>query len=329
MKKLAVRILAGSVVLGLLVPLAFAARFRILAHGMGLFVGAPEFVEAGALGPAVRWFDDYYTIEAIDERTFAIGEPRYWQKNFNFLIVGDARALLFDAGPGNRDIRPVVASLTDLPVTFIPSHLHFDHTGNDIAFEHVGVIDLPYLRARASDGRLTLEFDEHFGAAERIAGPTLEVSEWLRPGSRIDLGSREIVVVHTPGHTKDSVTLIDVAAELAFAGDFLTPGALAAFLPGGGTGDYLRGVESFLQTAPKGARIFGAHPDLFEVGGPPAAGAPELKIDAVEELRTALLGIREGTLGGTGFYPVIYPVNERLELWANPPWLEDRTPRQP
>lgn len=119
MKKLAV----GLVVLGLLLALAFVARFRLIAHGMGLFVGAPELVEPGDPGPDARWFDDYYTIQAIDARTFAIAEPRYWQKNVNYLIVGDDRAVLFDAGPGVRDIRPVVASLTDAPLTFIPSHL--------------------------------------------------------------------------------------------------------------------------------------------------------------------------------------------------------------
>ena len=119
------------------------------------------------------------------------------------------------------------------------------------------------------------------------------------------------------------MTLVDVAAEFAFAGDFLTPGPLAEFLPGGGMGDYLQGVEALLRTAPEDTRVFGAHPDLPEVGGPPSSGAPELTIGAARDLRTTLLAIRGGTLGGTGFYPVIYPVNERVELWANPPWLQD------
>jgi len=52
----------------------------------------------------VIWFDDYYTVQAIDEKTFAIGEPRYFQKNFNYLIVGESRAIVFDAGTGQRAI---------------------------------------------------------------------------------------------------------------------------------------------------------------------------------------------------------------------------------
>lgn len=102
----------------------------------------------------VRWFDDYFTVQAIDPQTFVIGEPRYHQQNFNYLIIGSERAALFDAGTGLRDIRPVVAALTGRPVTFVPSHFHFDHVGNEVTFERMAVADRPQLRARAEEGRL-------------------------------------------------------------------------------------------------------------------------------------------------------------------------------
>jgi hydroxyacylglutathione hydrolase len=76
--------------------------------------------------PNVRWFDDWYVIDEIAPGLYGIGEPKYHQTNWNYLIVGGERALLFDTGPGLRDISPVVASLTDRPVTALLSHLHFD-----------------------------------------------------------------------------------------------------------------------------------------------------------------------------------------------------------
>ena len=132
-------------------------------------------------GPGVHWHDDYFTVQPLGPGTFAIGEPRYYQQNFSYLIAGTQRAILFDAGPGHRDIRPVAESLTDLPITFIPSHFHYDHVGNTITFDHVAVLDLPYLRERAPGGQLQLSFEEHLGEAEGFEAPVLQVDEgWPR-----------------------------------------------------------------------------------------------------------------------------------------------------
>jgi len=141
----------------------------------------PELLEPKDEGEEVTWFDDYYTIQKIDERTFAIGEPRYYQLNFNYLILGDSKAIIFDAGTGQRDIRRVVESLTDLPITFIPSHLHYDHIGNEVVFEKTALVDLPHLRKRATDNKLPLTRFEHLGEVEGYSLPELKISEWLIP----------------------------------------------------------------------------------------------------------------------------------------------------
>jgi hypothetical protein len=40
------------------------------------------------LAAGVRWHDDWYAIEEIADGVFAIGEPRYHQINWNYLICG-------------------------------------------------------------------------------------------------------------------------------------------------------------------------------------------------------------------------------------------------
>ena len=103
---------------GIVVAGVVEFRHRFLVFGLSL-AGAPPLLPAQDEGPHVRWVDDYFTVEAIDERTFAIGEPRYAQSVYNYLILGEERAILFDAGPGLRDIRSLAESLTDLPITFV------------------------------------------------------------------------------------------------------------------------------------------------------------------------------------------------------------------
>jgi hypothetical protein len=115
----------------------------------------------------------------IDANTYALGEPRYYQANYTYLIVGGWRALLFDAGSGTRDITCVVTSLTHLPVTVMPSHLHFDHTGGIAPFTSVAMIDLPDTRADVSNGRFTPRRYEYLGMIDGRVPPTFRVTEWV------------------------------------------------------------------------------------------------------------------------------------------------------
>ena len=76
-----------------------------------------------------RMVDDYFAVEDLGDGTFAIGEPRYYQQNYSYLIVGQTRAVLFDAGSGTRDISRVVVRLLDwfrlcLPCNILPCQLN-------------------------------------------------------------------------------------------------------------------------------------------------------------------------------------------------------------
>ncbi len=302
-----------------LLALAFVNRWSVVMTAMSL-MGPPALLEREDERGAA-WFDDYYTVFEIDERTFAIGETRYWQRNFNYLIVGADRAVLFDAGPGVRDIRAVVRSLTDLPVVFMPSHFHYDHVANGVEFENVAIVDLPYLRERVSEGRLTLTLDEHLGRLEGFGLPALRVDEWWPPGSTVDLGNRELIVVHTPGHTLDGVSLVDRQAGYAFTGDFFGPGSLLEMVPTGGMGDYLLGVDTLLSYVGPDTRLFAAHRDLL--ADPVPKGVPETTVADLQALQRLLPRIRDGVADGQGVFPVVYPANENVALWANPRWMQD------
>ena len=159
------------------------------------------------LAEGVRWFDDWFAIETIAPGVYAIGEPRFHQINWNYLIEGEERALLFDTGPGVRDISVVVAALTSKPLTVLPSHMHFDHTGNLHRFANVALADLPVLR-NCMRGEILHASDDLFrGFREGMVWKPVRIAEWWPIGRRIDLGGRVLELLHTPGHSPDSVSV--------------------------------------------------------------------------------------------------------------------------
>lgn len=265
---------------------------------------------------AGRWFDDYFVIDTIDATTFAIGEPRYYQANYSYLILGAQRAVLFDAGTGLRDIVPVVRSLTNLPVTVIASHLHFDHVGALGRFDKTAMVDEPPLRSRARDSRLTLRRYEFLGFADRLPVPTFRVDEWWAPDSTIDLGGRRLRVLATPGHTPTSVSLYDESRRQLFAGDFIYPGELYAFLPGASRSAYLATTKRLLSSIEPATQIFAAHME----GSPAPIRAPVLEVADLRALERALTAIGQGGLISSGFYPRTFPVRGAIKFATGRSW---------
>jgi glyoxylase-like metal-dependent hydrolase (beta-lactamase superfamily II) len=260
--------------------------------------------------------DDYWAVQNIDANTYALGEPRYYQANYAYLIVGGQRALLFDAGSGTRDITHVVASLTRLPVTVMPSHLHFDHTAGIARFTSVAMVDLPDTRADVRNGRFTPSRYEYLGMIDGLAPPTFRVTEWLKPGTAIDLGGRVLRILHVPGHTHNSVALYDASTHQLFAGDFIYPTTLYAFLPGASLSEYRATTRELLATLPADTRIWTAH--CCRVGERPSA--PWLAMTDLRDLNAALVAIQSGESHGTGVFPRQFPVNHQMTLATGFPW---------
>jgi hydroxyacylglutathione hydrolase len=262
------------------------------------------------------WFGDYFIVETLDAATFAIGEPRYYQANYSYLIVGTRRAVLFDAGTGNRDIVPVVRSLTRVPVTVIPSNLHFDHVGALGRFDHTALVDLPSLRKRADDGTLTLGRYEFLGFADGLPARSFAVDEWWFPGTDIDLGGRRLRVLHTPGHSPSSVSVYDAERRWLFAGDLIYPGKLYAFLPGASRSAYLETTRRLLALLDPATRIYTAH----VADNPIIIGAPVLEVADLHALEATLLAIDNGTAVSAGSYPRVFPVRGSITFATGFAW---------
>lgn len=306
----------AALIIALLGCAAWLAPYVYSEVEFTLAGGAPTLLPPPTAAVSGRWFDDYFVIETIDPSTFAIGEPRYYQGNYSYLIVGGRRAVLFDAGTGTRDIVPVVRSLTTLPVTVIPSHLHFDHVGALGRFERTALIDDASLRGRLRNSELTLGRYEFMGFIDRLKPPTFRVDEWWPDESAVDLGGRELRVLSTPGHTPTSVSLYDAARHQLFAGDFMYPGELYAFLPGASREAYRHTTGRLLARIDPATIILTAH-----MQDPPApVRAPVMVVSDLEAVDAALLAIEKGSARSSGFYPRIFPVGGAMTFATGFPW---------
>ena len=126
-----------------------------------------------------------------------------------YLIEGEERAILLDAGTDIKELDKIVAGITSKPVTLIATHVHPDHTGASINV-------FPEIYINAADMVNVAEMMPNYKGTIK----------YLRDGETIDLGGRQIEVIFTPGHTPGSTTFIDKAAGYGFSGDAFGSGNL-------------------------------------------------------------------------------------------------------
>ena len=210
---------------------------------------------------ASQMIDDWYAVEAIDAQTFAINEPRSSQYNTSYLIIGETRAIMFDAGSGERpprsqSMRDVAERYTSKPITLILSHFHYDHIHDAASFDDVILIDRPEIRSGVTDRSYQITRWESL-ETERI----LKNIHLVADGEVIDLGGRRLTVLNLPGHTTESIVLFDTERNQVFAGDFVYRhlGGIIAFAPGADLTAYKQSSVRLLQLTTAGTQFFGAH----------------------------------------------------------------------
>lgn len=214
--------------------------------------------------------NDWFEVYEVAADTYAIYEPFQWQEVISYLIVGADRALLFDTGNGMADIRAVVDQLTALPVTVLNSHSHIDHIGGNHQFDDIRVMDTAFTRSRSrgvDDDSVRLEASPIALCKPLPSGLTAEdhVIRAFRPtgtiadGDQLDLGGRTIEVIAIPGHTEDSVALLERATGFLWTGDSYYAGPIWLFADETDMQRYRASMERLVALAPSLTALFPAH----------------------------------------------------------------------
>jgi glyoxylase-like metal-dependent hydrolase (beta-lactamase superfamily II) len=220
-----------------------------------------EYPDALAGSPGVS-SSGWFHARPVARDVWLVAEPGHVN---SWLVAGRDRAVLVDSGLGIAPIRPVVEALTDRPVDVVHTHAHLDHVGGDAEFARVAIhpagVDelrsgadpaerrryLAYTRRLLAAAATYRALDHEFfhllsadsdprplpeGVDETtwVPGPAPEPDP-LVDGDVVDLGGRTLRVLHTPGHTPDSVCFLDERAGLLFAGDAVNTGPIYAQAP--------------------------------------------------------------------------------------------------
>jgi glyoxylase-like metal-dependent hydrolase (beta-lactamase superfamily II) len=225
----------------------------------------PEYGKLEKVDQPDAWFDVY----RIRPGVFAIYEPHQSEEVISYLVLGKNKGVLFDTGMGISNIRNVVDHLTKLPVSVINSHTHNDHVGDNWRFNDIYVMDTEFARTNAkgsredaqaeiAPGEICGEPPARFDFALYATRP-FHISHWLHDGDKIDLGGRSLQVIATPGHTPDSIALLDTENRLLFTGDTFYPGPIFLYRPETDLDAYLTSVEKLAKLVPRLQLLLPAH----------------------------------------------------------------------
>lgn len=235
----------------------------------------------------------WFTVEKIDADTYVISECGHWEETHCYLLLGEERAVLIDTGLGVSNIRDVVDGLTSLPVLVVTTHAHWDHIGGHGHFREFAVHEdevtwisgrfpVPLQEVKRSLTLEPCEFPGDFcldGYSVFKGSPT----RLLHDGEQIDLGSRTLEVIHTPGHSPGHCCFYEQGRGWLYTGDLVYKGCLDAFYPTTDPLLFMRSVEKVRKLHLE--KVWPAHHQL------------DIPVSLVDEIADAFGGLhRQGKL---------------------------------
>lgn len=184
----------------------------------------------------------------------------------NCYIVGDPatkQAILIDPGGDADELAATIAEQGLTITAIVATHAHFDHV---MAAERLREVtgapfylhdeDKPVLEWLEESGRLFLGVE---------LGPPPEVDTSAAEGDRLVAGAMGLEVIHTPGHSPGSISL--VGEGVVFAGDTLFAGSIGRTdLPGGDPQALLDAVRAKLFELPDETPVYPGHGPATTIG---------------------------------------------------------------
>jgi hydroxyacylglutathione hydrolase len=184
----------------------------------------------------------------------------------NCYVVGDAstnEAMVIDPGGDATDITAAIDARKLTITAIVATHAHFDHL---IAAEVVRAHTGAPLYLHDGDRPLLDWFQESgllFLGAKLPPPPAIDTSP--AEGDRLVAGATELVVLHTPGHSPGSISLVSDAA--LFPGDVLFADSIGrSDLPGGDSDTLVASIHGKLFELDDDVPVYPGHGPATTIG---------------------------------------------------------------
>lgn len=241
-----------------------------------------------------------FEVHQLSERTLVIIESdRFGELPHIYVVLGPKKAVIIDTGCNTASLHDFLVTLSCLEgkeFQVVNTHIHYDHIMGNYGFSMAS-----QRRCRGiCQGSRSRVFSENWKAnslQDMVGASILDfaVTDWLDEGARIYLNDEEptdeesLEILHTPGHTPDSISLYLPAENRLFSGDLIYPGSLFLYLPGSSLEDFCQSLQKlrvFIARKPEGLLLSCGHID------------PELPAKTLEELYKLLDDMKQGSAQG-------------------------------
>ncbi|GHV39129.1 hypothetical protein FACS189490_02230 [Clostridia bacterium] len=229
-----------------------------------------------------------YTIKEIAAKTWVVECKTYYYQGLMYVLEGNDRAMVIDAGFNLGDFSAAIKSVTNKPADLYITHGHLDHVGSAYHFGncYIHPADLPVLAAHTNAEylqRLAKEMTPAWqrllfrGAVKIMTTPPPKAIFKPMPES-VDLGNRVVEIIHTPGHTKGGVCFLDRKTRSLFSGDTLCDWGVLLHL------DFCGTLESYLASLRRLKALETAYDNVYggHHGYPVKTGALDKYIKCAE-----------------------------------------------
>jgi glyoxylase-like metal-dependent hydrolase (beta-lactamase superfamily II) len=237
------------------------------------------------------WFEVY----RIEPGIYVFYESGQFEEAISYLVVGKGKAVLIDTGCGIGNVKLLAQEFTQLPIVVVNTHSHYDHVAQNHMFSEIALFDAPNARQVAKNGYSKAEMSRLLAEdmlskpvpddfdSENYYVPPFRVTFWLKDNDLIDLGDRKLQVIHTPGHSPDSICLLDREAKLLWTGDTFYTGAIYLHLPGSRLDLFINSYEKLITLSSLYEKLMPSHNE------------PWVDKTILEEVLGAARQIRAGT----------------------------------